>query len=62
MAYNYLILLYAKFVTMPELDFFDSFAMYFESESGFRSCDIITTKFFPEHLRLHSLFANFSVP
>ena len=27
-VYNYLILLHAKFVTMPELDFFDSLAMY----------------------------------
>ncbi len=27
-AYNYLILLHAKFVTMPELDFFDTLAMY----------------------------------
>jgi hypothetical protein len=26
-VYNYLILLHAKFVTMPELDFFDSLAM-----------------------------------
>jgi hypothetical protein len=28
MAYNYLILLHAKFVTMPELDFIDSLAIY----------------------------------
>ena len=26
-SYNYLVLLHAKFVTMPELDFFDSLAI-----------------------------------
>jgi len=47
---------------IPEISFIDEVVcsvMYFESESGFRSCDIIPTKFFPEHLRLHLFWVIF---
>ena len=37
------------------------FSVYFESESSFRSCDIIPTKFFLEYLRLYLFWTIFSV-
>ncbi len=40
-AYNYLILLYAKFVKTPKLDFFDSLWDNMQKTMPFKTCDII---------------------